>query len=185
MSRREDQRKQQQTTKWYVHTYIHADDTAVIPLGEAVVDGPHFSGKRHHGYGEVEWKYMQMIDRTILNYSRLEGAGMCLIELVTPFVVASEYPEATDRSVLWLRWIKDRDDLRLCEKKILEQREVFRLETVEHRQIVTYLGDCPLRTVKNGFTRTGSHSRDNFGKLRLKSVDEQYHNSKRKDWIEP
>jgi hypothetical protein len=54
ISRREDQRKQQQTTKWYVHTYIHADDTAVITLGEAVVDGPHFSGKRHYGYGEVE-----------------------------------------------------------------------------------------------------------------------------------
>ncbi|MFB6297212.1 MAG: hypothetical protein ABEH56_01695, partial [Salinirussus sp.] len=90
MGRREDQRKQQQTTKWYVHAYLHADDPAVLPLGEAVFDGLQFGGKRNYGYGEVELKDTQMIDLDGLDYSRLDGAETYLIELVTPFVLASE-----------------------------------------------------------------------------------------------
>jgi hypothetical protein len=30
-----------------------------------------------------------------------------------------------------------------CEEKTLEQREVFRLETVDHDQVLKYLGDSP------------------------------------------
>jgi hypothetical protein len=52
----EDQRKQQQTTKWYVHVCLHADDPAVLPLGEDVLESPQFGGKRSYGYGEVELK---------------------------------------------------------------------------------------------------------------------------------
>ena len=180
MSRREDQRKQQQTTKWYVHAYLHAGDSAVLPLGEAVLDRLQFGGKRNYGYGEVELKDTQTIDLNDLDYSRLDGAETYLIELVTPFVLASEYPDANDSSVPWW-WAENRDDLRLREEKILEQREVFRLETVDHGQVVKYLGDRPLETAKNGLTRVGSHSRYGFGELRLKPVDEQYQESERKD----
>ena len=173
MGRREDQRKQQQTTKWYVHAYLHADDSAVLPLGEAVLDRLQFGGKRNYGYGEVELKDTQTIDLNDLDYSRLDGAETYLIELVTPFVLASEYPDANDSSVPWW-WAENRDDLRLREEKILEQREVFRLETVDHGQVVKYLGDRPLETAKNGLTRVGSHSRYGFGELRLKPLNEQY-----------
>ncbi|WP_254529780.1 hypothetical protein [Natrinema gelatinilyticum] len=51
------------------------------------------------------------------------------------------------------------DDLRLREEKILEQREVFRLVTVDHGQVMKCLGDRPVETAKNGLTRIGSHSR--------------------------
>ncbi|ERG91447.1 MAG: hypothetical protein J07HQW1_01481 [Haloquadratum walsbyi J07HQW1] len=78
-----------------------------------------------------------------------------LIELVTPFVLNSEYPEANDRTIPC--WAENRDDLRLREEKILEQREVFRLETVDHGQV-----SLPRR-------------------LRLKPLGEQYQESEGKN----
>jgi hypothetical protein len=105
--------------------------------------------------------------------------------LVTPFVMNSEYPEANDRTIPW--WAENRDDLRLRREKILEQREVFRLETVDHGQVVTYLSDRPVETAKNGLQRVGSHSRDGFGfgfgELRLKPLGEQYQESEKKRLI--
>jgi hypothetical protein len=178
MGRREDQRKQQQTTKWYAHAYLHADDPMVLPLGEDVLEGLQFGGKRNYGYGEVQPKDTQMVDLDELDYSRLEGAETYLIELVTPFVLTSEYPEANDRTIPWW-WAENRDDLRLREEKILEQREVFRLETVDHGQVVKYLGDCPVEAAKNGLMRVGSHSRYGFGELRVKPLGEQYQESEK------
>ena len=101
MGRREDQRKQQQTTKWYVHAYLHADDPAVLPLGEDVLEGLQFGGKRNYGYGEVKLKNTQMVSLDELNYSRLEDAETYLVKLVTPFVLESEYPNAHDQDVPW------------------------------------------------------------------------------------
>ena len=180
MGRREDQRQQQQTTKWYVHAYLHADDPAVLPLDEDMLESLQFGGKRNYGYGEVELKDTQMVDLDELDYSRLEGADTYLIELVTPFVLASEYPVANECNIPWW-WAENRDDLRLREEKILEQRKVFRLETVDHGQVVKYLGDRPVKTAKNGLNRVGSHSRYGFGELRLKPLGEQYYESERKD----
>lgn len=101
MGRREDQRNQQQTTKWYVHAYLHADDTTVLPLDEDVLEGLQFGGKRNYGYGEIQLKNTQMVDLDELDYSRLESAETYLIELVTPFVLESEYPNVDDRPVPW------------------------------------------------------------------------------------
>jgi hypothetical protein len=172
MGRREDQRKQQQTTKWYVHAYLSADDPAVLPLGEAVLEGLQFGGKRNYGYGEVELKDTQLVDLDALDYSRLDSAEAYLIELVTPFVVETTYPEANDCTIpSW--WAENRDELRFREEKILEQREVFRLETVDHGQVVEYLGGRPVETAKNGIQRIGSHSRYGFGELRVKPLVEQ------------
>jgi hypothetical protein len=95
---------------------------------------------------------------------------------VTPFVVETEYPDADDRSVPWW-WAESREDLRLREEKLLEQREVFNLKTVDHGQVVKYLGDRPVETAKNGIQRVGSHSRYGFGELRLKPLGEQYQES--------
>ena len=173
MGRREEQRKQQQTTKWYVHGYLHADDPTTLPLGEALLDKLQFGGKRNYGYGEVQLKETQIVDLEALDYSRLDDVEAYLIELVTPFVVNSEYPEANDTTVPgW--WAENRDDLRFREEKILEQREVFQLETVDHGQVVKYIGDRPVETAKNGLLRVGSHSRYGFGEIRVKPLDEQY-----------
>jgi hypothetical protein len=173
MGRREDQRKQQQTTKWYVHAYLNADDSAVLPLDEDVLEGLQFGGKRNYGYGEVELKDTQMVDLNEIDYSRLKGAETYLIEVMTPFVLESEYPEAGNQPVPWW-WAESRDDLRFRDEKILEQREVYRPQTVDHGQVVKYLGDRPVETAKNGLTRVGSHSRYGFGELRVKPLGEQY-----------
>ena len=169
MGRREDQRTKKQTTKWYVHAYLHADDPNTLPLGEDVLGGIHFGGKRNYGYGEVELKDSQMVDLNELDYSRLEDAETHLIEIVTPFVLKSEYPEANDHPVPWW-WVENREDLRFREEKILEQREVYRLQTVDHGQVVKYLGDRPVETAKNGLLRVGTHSRYGFGEMRIKPI---------------
>ena len=180
MGRREDQRKQQQTTRWYVHAYLHAGDPTVLPIGEDVLEGLQFGGKRNYGYGEVQLKDTQMVDLAELEYSRLEDAETYLVELMTPFVLKSEYPDANDRTVpCW--WAENRDDLRLRQEMVLEQGEVFKLETVDHGQVVKYLGDRPVETAKNGLRRVSSHSRYGFGELRLKPLDEQCQGPNRKN----
>ena len=177
MGRREDQRKQHQTTKWYVHAYLHADDLDTLPLGEDVLEGIQFGGKRNYGYGEVKLKDTQMVDLDTLDYSRLKGVETYLIEIMTPFVLESEYPEASERPVPWW-WAENRDELRFREEKILEQREVYRLQTVDHGQVVKYLGDRPVETAKNGLFRIGSHARYGFGELRVKPLVEQFKKQK-------
>lgn len=169
MGRREDQYKQQQTTKWYIHAYIHADNSSILPVGERKLENLQFGGKRNYGYGGVALKDSQLVDLNDLDYSRLDGAETYLIELVTPFVLQSEYPDANDCVVPWW-WEENRDDLRFREEKILEQREVFSLETVDHGQVVKYLGDCPVETAKNGLLRVGSHARYGFGEFRMKPL---------------
>ena len=174
MGRREDQQKQHQTTKWYVHAYLHADDPDMLPVGEDVLDNLQFGGKRNYGYGEVALKETQMVNLETLDYSRLDNADAYLIEVVTPFVLESDYPDASDQSVPWW-WQESRADLRERQEKILEQREVFRLQAVDHGQVVKYIGDRPVETAKNGLLRVGSHSRYGFGELRVKPVGEQPH----------
>ena len=169
MGRRDDQRKRQQTTKWYIHAYLHADDPAVVPLAEDILEPLQFGGKRNYGYGEVELKDTQIVDLYELDYSRLEDSESYLVELITPFVLASEYPNTNDQSVPWW-WAESRHDIRFRQEKILHQREVFRLKTVDHGQVVEYVGDRPFETARNGLTRIGSHSRFGFGELRVKPV---------------
>ena len=178
MGRREDQRGEQHTTKWYIHAYLHADDPAVLPIKQAVLDDIQFGGKRNYGYGEVQLKSVQTLHLDELDYSRLDGAASYLIKLVTPFVLRSEYPTATDRSVPWW-WAECRDELRVRTEKILEQREVFELETVDHGQVVSYTGDRPVETAKAGLKRVGSHSRYGFGEFRVEPIREQKSGSKR------
>ncbi len=79
---------------------VYAGDPTVLPLGEDVLEGIQFGGKRNYGYGEVELKDTQMVDLDVLDYSRLEGAETYLIELVTSFVLKSEYPETNNRTIV-------------------------------------------------------------------------------------
>ena len=170
MGKPDDARKQQQTTKWYINAYLHTDRDDVLPLDESVLDGLQFGGKRNYGYGITGLKDTQIVDLEALDYSRLEDGEAFILELVTPFVLESEYPNAHDQDVPWW-WKEDRRDLREREEKVLEQREVYKLQTVDHGQVVKYEGDRPVETAKSGILRVGSHSKYGFGELRVKPVE--------------
>lgn len=169
MGRRPGQRKHRQTTRWYVHAYLHADG-AILPLDEDALDQLSFGGKRNYGYGVVTLKETRTISLDELDYSRLADHDAYRIELVTPFVLESTYPGTPDRDVPWW-WAESRDALRLREEKILENGDVYDLVVVDHGQCVHYTGDRPIETAKNGLTRVGTHSRYGFGELRLRPHD--------------
>ena len=162
-------RKTQQTTKWYIHAYLHADDPNILPLGEDVLDSLQFGGKRNYGYGTTRLKDTQLVDLDDLDYSRLTDDETFLIEVTTPFVLESAYPSAATQDVPWW-WKENRCDLREREERIVEQREVHRIQTVDHGQVVTYTGDRPIETAKRGILRVGTHSKYGFGELRVKPV---------------
>ena len=166
----DDARKQQQTTKWYINAYLHAGRDDVLPLDESALDGLQFGGKRNYGYGITGLKDTQVVDLEALDYSRLEDGEAFILELVTPFVLESEYPNAHDQDVPWW-WKEDRRNLREREEKVLEQREVYKLQTVDHGQVVAYEGDRPVETAKSGILRVGSHSKYGFGEVRVTPVE--------------
>ena len=85
-------------------------------------------------------------------------------------MLESEYPNAHDQNVPWW-WEEERRNLREREEKVLEQREVYKLQTVDHGQVVAYEGDRPVETAKSGILRVGSHSKYGFGELRVKPVE--------------
>ena len=172
MGKPESARKQQQTTKWYINAYLHAGDPDTLPLGEDVLDGLQFGAKRNYGYGVTHLKDTQVVDLDDLDYSRLKDSDAFLVEVTTPFVLESEYPSAADQDVPWW-WQESRRDLRERAEQILEQRVVYKLQTVDHGQVVTYEGDYPIETAKSGILRVGSHSKYGFGELRVKPVDPQ------------
>ncbi|WP_436908988.1 hypothetical protein [Halosimplex marinum] len=179
MGKPDDAWQQQQTTKWYINAYLHADRDDILPLEDRTLDGLQFGGKRNYGYGITRLKDTQVVDLEALDYSRLEDGEAFILELVTPFVLESEYPNTHDQDIPWW-WKEDRPDLREREEKILEQREVYRLQTVDYGQVVAYEGDRPVETAKSGLLRVGSHSKYGFGELRVKPVEsqpDQYQNS--------
>ena len=162
-------RNHYQTTKWYVHAYLHADQTGILPLDESALDGLQFGGKRNYGYGVTRLKDTQIVDLEALDYSRLEDNNAFRLELVTPFVVTSEYLNAADQEIPWW-WAEERDELREREEQLLEQCEAHTLQTVDHGQVVTYEGDRPVTTAKNGIRRIGTHSKCGFGELRVTPI---------------
>lgn len=170
MGRPAEARTEKKTTKWYVNAYLHADDPEMLPLGEAVLDGLQFGGKRNYGYGTTRLKDTQVVDLEALDYSRLADAEYYLIKLVTPFVVETEYPGADDDTVPWWWNIGHDDRLRRREEQLVDQRETYRLDTIDHGQVVRYGGETPIKTAKNGIVRVGTHRRYGFGEFRVKPV---------------
>jgi hypothetical protein len=169
MGRPDDARKQQQTTKWYLNAYLHADRDDVLPLEEEVLDGLQFGGKRNYGYGTTRFKETQLVDLDALDYSRVRESERFRLELVTPFVLESEYPNTVDVDVPWW-WSVERDALRERTEQIVEQRDTYALRTIDHGQVVAYAGDRPVETAKKGVLRVGSHSKYGFGELRVVPV---------------
>ena len=170
MGRPEEAYQQHQSTQWYLSAYLHAEDPGILPISESRLDGVQFGGRRNYGYGQVQLKDTQLVDLEALDYSRLETAETTRIELVTPFVLHSEHPNADEQSVPWW-WDSSRECLRERKEKILEGGDVYDLQTIDHGQRVTYTGTSPVETAKNGLLRVGSHAKCGFGELRLRPVE--------------
>lgn len=124
MGRTDDVRKQQQTTKWYLNTYLHADRDDVSPLGEEVLDGLQFGGKRTYEYGTTRFKETQLVDLDALDYSRVRESERFRLEFVTLFVLESEYPNTVDVDVPWCRSV-ERDGLQERTEQVVEHRETY------------------------------------------------------------
>jgi len=169
-----ESRNSKRTMTWYVHFYVHDDagGSDVVPLDEDVLDGLRLGGARNYGLGETSLKDTQTVDLDSLDYSMLEDAeGSFELELVSPYVTGSEYPGADDQSVPWW-WTPRPGGLRRREERLVEDGDVYELETIDHGQVVGYGGPNPVETAKSGVLRVGTHSRFGFGEFRLRPVNE-------------
>jgi len=166
----EEHRQDRRVTSWFVTAYVHADDQSVLPLEDSALSGLQFGGKRNYGYGLTQLQDTQMVDIDELDYSRLTEADAFEIELITPFVLESEFPNTTAQRVPWW-WQANRTVLRERTECLVLQQEAYSLQTVDHGQVSTYKGECPVETAKNGICRIGTHSKYGFGEFRLKPIN--------------
>jgi len=169
--RPEEMRSERRRVPWLVQCYVHADDDAVLPVAEHLLDGIRVGGARNFGLGELSVVDSQLVDLAALDYSTLEAADAFELELVTPFVLESEFPDADAQSVPWW-WAPDERDatggVRRRAERFVDGADVYELGTVDHGQVVPYSGSKPVATAKNGVFRVGTHSRFGFGELRVR-----------------
>jgi hypothetical protein len=164
-------RNTKRTMHWHVHCYLHADEGAdgILPLAESVLDGIRVGGGRNYGLGKLLLAETQVIELDVLDYSRVRSADELQIELLSPYVVQSEYPGADRQSVPWW-WASDRQ-LRRRQTRLVAGDDAHEVATVDHGQVVAYAGDRPVETAKNGIQRVGTHAKYGFGELRLRPAD--------------
>jgi hypothetical protein len=167
-----DQRNNRRSVSWYVHCYVHVDGVGdTIPLPEETLNGIQVGGARNYGFGELSVVDTQVIELEELEYSRLEAAqrenASCQIELVTPFVLSTEYPGADDQDVPWW-WGETGSELRRRETRLVHDGDMYAVDTIDHGQVVPYTGNNPVQTAFNGVLRVGTHKRFGFGELRVR-----------------
>ena len=177
------------SVRWFVQCYLSttgSNSESVLPVTDEALDGLQVGGARNYGFGRLSVVDSQLVDLEALDYERIATADEHALELVSPFVVASDYPGADDQSVPWWwdvsgpdsasRVESDRDseldrpsgsELRRRSEQLVDDGEVYELATVDHGQIVGYDGSDPVKTAKNGVSRVGTHSRFGFGELRV------------------
>ncbi|QDX41174.1 hypothetical protein [Salarchaeum sp. JOR-1] len=164
----EGQRNRRRSVQWYVHAYLHdggADE--VVPVAEDVLDGLRVGGGRNYGFGELSVADTQTVTLEDLDYSRLADADTYELELVSPYVLSTEYPGADDQDVPWWWGVPDAG-VRRRETRVVDGDDEYVLGVVDHGQCVEYTGSDPLETAVNGVLRVGSHSRFGFGELRVR-----------------
>jgi hypothetical protein len=91
------------------------------------------------------------------------------LELVSPYVLASEYPGADSQSVPW--WWESSGGLRRRTTRLVAGDDMHQVATVDHGQVVEYAGDRPVETAKTGIRRVGTHAKYGFGEFRLRPLD--------------
>jgi len=176
-------RNRKRSVSWYVHCYLHTGrgESDVLPVGESVLDGVRVGGARNYGFGELEVVDTQLVDLEELDYSRLEAGaasdeGRCQLELVSPYVLRSEFSGADEQSVPWW-WKVDNDRvsgasaggvLRRRETQLAVDGATHAVEVLDHGQIVGFDGGDVVGTAKNGVLRVGTHSKYGFGELRVR-----------------
>jgi len=189
-----EQRNSKRSVQWFVHCYLHGDDA--VPVAEATLDGLRVGGARNYGFGELSLVDSQVVDLDALDYGRLTDteSGAYVLELASPYVLASECPGADDQSVPWW-WDASsemespmigsgsvpgtvatdgrRDDgLRRRDTRLVDGGDTYRVETVDHGQVVGYAGSDPVTTAQNGVLRVGTHAKYGFGEFRVRPAGE-------------
>jgi len=166
-----EERNSKRSVSWFVHCYVHGDAGCddVVPVADNVLDGLRVGGARNYGFGELSLKDTQVVNLDALDYSRVRGADDLQLELLSPYVLASDHPGADSQSVPW--WWASDGRLRRRATRLVAGDEVHELATVDHGQVVEYAGDRPVVTAKNTVRRVGTHSKYGFGELRLRPGD--------------
>lgn len=168
-----EHRNTKRSMSWYLHCYCHLDgagDHPGFPLPEAAFEDLQLGGARNYGFGRVACAETRTVDLGALSYDRLEQADSYQLELVTPYVLATDHPDADSQSVPW--WWRHEQPLRRRASKLARGDQVYHLEAVDHGQVVGYAGDDPIETAKNGLRRVGTHAKYGFGEFRLRPVGE-------------
>ena len=183
------------SVKWLVQCYLHTTSNshsgAVLPVADETLDGLQVGGARNYGFGRLSVVDSKLIDLDELDYDRVTAADDHVIELVSPFVLVSEYPGADDQSVPWWWDVSDplleyvggssRESesgeasgagLRRRTERLVDEGDVYDLATIDHGQLVGYAGSDPIGTAKNGVSRVGTHSRFGFGELRVRPTSD-------------
>lgn len=163
--------KNTQTTGLFVHAYLHAEKSGILPLEDDVLDSLQFGGQRNYGYGMTRLKATQTVDLNDLEYTRLEECDSFALELVTPFVLRSTYPDTNDVDIPWWWSAENEASLRTREERVVEGGDVYRCETIDHGQTLVYTGNRPVETAKNTITRVGTHSKYGFGEIRVRPLN--------------
>jgi len=154
------------TVNWYVHCYLHdAGRDEMVPLDEGTLDEIRLGGARNYGFGLASVQETQSFDVDALDYSRVKDADAHRIELLSPFVLGSEYPGADAQDVPW--WWSVDGGLRRRETQLVKGDDVYAVDVVDHGQVVKYVGDDPVGTARNGMLGVGTHAKYGFGELRV------------------
>ena len=159
------------TVNWYVHVYLHSDGWSdAVPLSDESLDGLRLGGARNYGFGQSSLVETQTFDLDDLDYGHIADADAHRIELLSPYVLASDYPGADTQEVPW--WWAVENGLRRRESRLVKGDDVFEVATVDHGQLVGYAGDDPVATAKNGLLRVGTHAQYGFGEFRVRPASE-------------
>ncbi|WP_348609727.1 hypothetical protein [Halobaculum rarum] len=164
----EGQRNRRRSMQWYVHAYLHdggADE--VVPVAEDVLDGVRVGGGRNYGFGEVSIADTRVVTLEDLDYTRLGDADAYELELVSPYVLTTEYPGADDQSVPWW-WDVSDVGVRRRETRLVDGGDEYVLGVADHGQCVAYAGSGAVETAVNGVLRVGSHAKYGFGEFRVR-----------------
>ena len=180
-------RRSYRTVTWYLHCYLHAgrDDGGIIPLAEDTLDGLRVGGGRNYGCGELSLEDTLVVDLEELTFPQLERAQAdevgFQLELLSPYVLASEFPGADDQSIPWW-WDTEEvasskgesprvSGLRRRETRLVAGEKEHVVETADHGQVLKYAGDDPIETAINGLRRVGTHAKYGFGEFRVRPAD--------------